>query len=71
MSNINDIAENMFYRILETDEEQAEYTKDDKFYILDSCKEFIPAKGKTISDYGFVDLLSEEEAIKHFGLQKL
>ena len=57
----------MLFRIEE--KENGEYIKDGKNYELQSCNEFLPAKNKTIKDYGWVELKSKEEAIKYFGLE--
>lgn len=58
----------MLFRIEEN--ENGSYVKDDKSYDLQSCNEFVPAKDKTISDYGWVKLSKIEEAIKYFNLQE-
>ena len=55
---------------IEETEEQI-YTKDGKFYKLVSCHEFIPAKNKTIADYGWIEFEIEEQAIEYFGLTKV
>lgn len=57
------------YRVQES--EEGEYIKDDKRYELQSCNEFLPAKNKTIDDYGWKEFETEEQAIQHFGLTKV
>ena len=62
----------MLFRIQELEDKQENcYTKDDKYYELQSCNEFIPAKNKTISDYGWIEFETEEKAIECFGLKKV
>lgn len=57
------------YRIEEN--ENGDYIKDDKRYDLQSCNEFVPAKDKTIADYGWIEFETEEKAIEYFGLTKV
>lgn len=57
------------YRIQES--EEGEYIKDNKRYELQSCNEFLPAKNKTISDYGWIEFETEEKAVEYFGLKKV
>jgi hypothetical protein len=59
----------MLYRIEQ--EENGNYVKDDKRYELQSCREFVPAKDKTISDYGWLEFETEEKAIEYFGITKV
>ena len=51
--------------------ENGDYIKEDKRYELQSCNEFVPAKGKTISDYGWLEFETEEKAVEYFGLEKV
>lgn len=57
------------YRIEEN--ENGDYIKEDKRYDLQSCNEFVPAKDKTISDYGWIEFETEEKAVEYFGLKKV
>ena len=59
----------MLFRIQEV--ENGNFTKDDKFYELQSCTEFLPTQGKTISDYGWIEYETEELAVEGFGLTRV